>query len=319
MNIPLQTPDAPARDAADSLAHASGLCQTAVTLADARRRCEREAAHGVCDTGRYRCRYYVWGEGPPLVCIPGLCDDRLSFVMPLALLSEHFRCVAYDLPTGTGDGARLSGYRHEDYAADLLALLDHLQLARAYVLGSSFGATIALRAVHDRPERLPRAVVQGGFAQRPLAWAEILLASLARYWPGPMRRLPFRTALLKQSHQGAFAVREPEVWEYFLERCGSPPMAAVAHRALVLNRLDLRWLLPAIRQPVLLVCGDCDPLVNKACEETLVHGLPNATRVELTGCGHMPIFTHPEALAEVAYRFLTPLPCATPLDACANM
>jgi pimeloyl-ACP methyl ester carboxylesterase len=239
--------------------------------------------------------------------------------MPLAVLSEHFRCVAYDLPTGQGDGARLSAYHHEDYAADLVALLDHLHIARGYLLGSSFGSTIALRLMHDRPERVPRALVQGGFAHRPLAWAEILLASLARYWPGPMRRLPFRSSLLRQSHSGAFASRQPDVWEYFLERCGSPPMSAVAHRALVLNRLDLRPLLPAIRQPVLLVCGNCDPLVNRACEETLLRGLPNVTRIELTGCGHLPVFTHPETLAEVVYRFLTPLPCASPLEACAKM
>jgi pimeloyl-ACP methyl ester carboxylesterase len=248
------------------------------------------------------------------VFTPGLSDDALSFVQPIALLSVYFRCVAYDLPTGQGDGARLDSYRHEDYAADLFALLDQLNMDRAYLFGSSFGSTIVLRAMHDRPERVPRAVLQGGFAHRPLAWAEVLLASLARYWPGSMRRLPFRTALLTHSHGGAFAGQPLEVWEWFLERWGAPPLAAAAHRALVLHRLDLRPLLPVIRQPVLLVCGDCDPLVRQACEETLQRGLPNATRVELTGCGHVPMFTHPDVLAEVVYRFLTPLPCETPLD-----
>ena len=287
-----------------------------VTLSpqDALRRLACAGREGVCDTGRYRCRYYVWGEGPPLVFVPGLSDDRLSFVLPITLLSEHFRCVAYDLPTGQADGARLSAYRHDDYAADLLALLDHLDIDRGYLFGSSFGSTIVLRLLHDQPQRVARAVLQGGFAHRRLAWAEILLASLARYWPGPMRRLPFREAVLRQSHQAAFAERAPEWWDYFLTRWGVTPMAAVAHRALVLKRLDLRPLLPAIRQPVLLVCGDRDPLVNRGCERELLDGLPNATRVELTGCGHLPMFTHPEVLAEVVYRFLTPLPCASPLD-----
>jgi pimeloyl-ACP methyl ester carboxylesterase len=158
-----------------------------------------------------------------------------------------------------------------------------------------------------------RLILQGGFAYRPLAPAEVLLAALARYWPGPMRRLPFRNALLRQSHQGAFAARPPDAWKYFLERCGAPPMAAVAHRALILHRTDLRPLLPHIRPPVLLVCGDHDPLVHKSCEETLLRGLRDVTRVELTNCGHLPMFTHPEVLAEVVYRFLAPLPCAAGL------
>ncbi len=279
-------------------------------LGEALARHQSEARPGVCDTGRYRCPYYVWGDGPPLVFIPGLCDDSLSFVQTAALLSRHFRCVAYDLPTGLGDGARLGSYRHADYVADLLALLDHLGLERAYLFGSSFGSTIALAALHRRPERLPRAVLQGGFARRPLAPAEVALASWARWWPGPMCRLPLRRELLRLSHHGAFARLPGEVWDYFLQRCGSPPMAAVAHRALVLHRTDLRPLLPAIRQPVLDICGDCDPLVGKACEQVLMGGLPNATRAEISGCGHLPLFTHPEVLAELTYRFLTPLPCA---------
>src|SRR5437868_12322301 len=122
-----------------------------------------QARPGTCDTGRYRCPYYVWGEGPPLVFVPGMADDSLSFLVPIALLSGHFRCVAYDLPSGCGDGARLARYRHADFVADLFALLDHVGAGQSYVFGATFGSTIALAALHARPQRLPRAVLQGGF------------------------------------------------------------------------------------------------------------------------------------------------------------
>ncbi len=292
--------EAPARAA---LARASGL-------SEALSRFEREAARGTCDTGRYRCPYYVWGEGPPLVFIPGLCDDALSFVLPVALLRRHFRCITYDLPAGGGDGARLSGYRHGDLVADLFALLDHVGAGRAYLFGSSFGSTIALAALHARPERLPRGILQGGFAHRPLAWAEVGLAHFGRYWSGPIRRLPLRKQILLRNHGECFRGLPPEVWDYYLQRSGATLMTALAHRALLLHRTDLRPLLPHIRQPVLLVCGDCDPLVGPACERGLLEGLPDATRAEITHCGHEPMFTHAEVLAELVYRFLTPLPCA---------
>jgi pimeloyl-ACP methyl ester carboxylesterase len=279
-----------------------------LTLAEARQRLQCEAVRGVFDTGRYRCRYYVWGAGPPLLLIHGLSDDALSFLLPAALLSRHFRCIAFDLPDGRDDGARLGSYRHEHYVADALALLDHLGVGRSYVLGSSFGSTIALAALHAAPRRLPRAVLQGGFARRPLAATELLLARLARYWPGRMGRLPFRHAVLRRLHFAPFAGRPPEAWEYLLTRWNAPPLAAVSRRALLLHRLDLRPVLPLIHQPVLLVCGDRDPLVNKRCEEDLLCGLPHAARVELEGCGHVPCFSHPELLAEVVRRFLTPAP-----------
>jgi pimeloyl-ACP methyl ester carboxylesterase len=273
-------------------------------------RFEREAVWGVCDTGRYRCSYYTWGSGPPLLFIHGLADDAVAFTLPIALLSRYFRCIAYNLPTGWGDGARLRRYRHADLVADALTLLDHVGARQAYVLGFSFGSTIALAALRISPERLPRAVLQGGFARRPLAWAEVLLARLARSWPGQARSLPLRTAILHRSHHASFASQPAELWDFFLNRWGVVPIRTLAQRALWLHQIDLRSLLPEIRQPVLLVCGECDPLVGADCQAELLHGLPNVARIELPDCGHIPQYSHPEMLAEVVARFLLPPPCA---------
>jgi len=238
--------------------------------------------------------------------IPGLADDALSFLFVSALLAPHFRCIAYNLPNGGSDGARLRRIAHPDLVQDLFALLDHLSIRQSYLLGSSFGGTIALAAMHANPEKFPRAVLQGAFAFRPLSVAESFLARLARYWPGKMRLLPGRSAILRWFHSDPFAARPPEVWDYFLDRSNGHPIAAVSHRAIMIHRLDLHSILSEIRQPVLLVCGDHDPLVGPACEETLLSGLPNAGRATIAGCGHNPLFSHPEILAELVRQFLTP-------------
>jgi pimeloyl-ACP methyl ester carboxylesterase len=270
------------------------------------RRFEREARRGECSTGRYRCSYYDWGRGAPLVFIPGLLDDADSFVLVAAGLAEHFRCVAYDLPTGRGDGARLRRYTHEDLVADLFALLDHLKIEQSYLFGSSFGSTIALAALHAQPGRFPRAILQGGFARRPLAPAEALLARIGRYLPGTMGALPLHHRLLQRLHGGPFEGQSPEIWDYFVARSNAPPIAAACQRALLLHHVDLRPLLSEIRQPILLICGDADPRVDTSCEQVLLEGLASADRIELANCGHNPMFSHPEVLAEIVRRFLTP-------------
>lgn len=283
----------------------------ALALKEALSRFEQEARWSVCDTGRYKCPYYVWGDGPTLVFVPGLSDDARSFVLPIFYLHHHFRCIAYDLPAGRGDGARLGHYRHADYVDDLFALLDHTEARHSFIYGLSFGSTITLAALARQPERFPRAIVQGGFAHRHLSIAEQLLCRLARYWPGSMRSFPGRHFVLRHSHHAPFAEQSPELWDYFIERLGTPPITAVARRALVVSQTDLRPLLPHIKQPILVVCGDRDPIVDRVCEEVLLAGLPRATRVELRNCGHWPIFSHPEVLADLIFRFLTPLPsCA---------
>jgi pimeloyl-ACP methyl ester carboxylesterase len=280
--------------------------QPPVVLEEALARFEREAVRGTCDTGRYRVPYYSWGEGPPLVFVHGVSDSSRSFVLLISRLSAHFRCVAYDLPAGGADGARLARTTHADLVRDFWALLDHLGLRRSYVFGSSFGATIALAALHERPERLPRAIVQGGLAHRPLRPRERLLARLACWLPGRVGGLPFREKVLRKSAFTAFADRPEAAWRFFLDSCGAPPLRALGRQVLLLGRLDLRPLLPQIRQPVLLVWGEQDRVVPLAYADVLLKNLPNAGRVLIEGCGHVPSYSHPEALAEVVRRFLTP-------------
>src|SRR5262249_59328519 len=104
----------------------------------------REAIPGVCNPGRYRSPYLVWGPGRPLLFIPGVAASGRSFILVLARLAEHFRCISYDLPMGRGDGARLGRVTHANLVAHAFALMDHLKIDQSYLFGSSFGSTIAL-------------------------------------------------------------------------------------------------------------------------------------------------------------------------------
>jgi pimeloyl-ACP methyl ester carboxylesterase len=283
-----------------------------VVFAEARQRFEREAEHGVCPTGRYRMPYFQWGNGPPLVFIHGVSDSSRSFLQPISLLARHFRCIAYDLPTGRGDGARLGRYTQQGLVDDLLALLEHLRLERAYLFASSFGSTVALSALHDHPARLPRAILQGGLAHRPLRRVERFLARLACYLPGRMAHVPLRQRVLLKTQYPFFINRAPEVWEWFLNTSGQVPIRAVGHQALWLERVDVRPLLPTIRQPILLVCGQWDRVVPWSNSSVLHQGLANAGLAWIEQAGHVLSYSHPEALAEVTRRFLTPQPdCAS--------
>jgi pimeloyl-ACP methyl ester carboxylesterase len=291
---------------ADACALQLGEQIAPIDFAEARARFEREAVHGVCDTGRYRMPYYVWGEGPPLLFVHGLGDSCRSFLQPISRLSAHFRCIAYDLPSGGGDGACLRRHEHDHLVADIWPLLDHLGLRQSYILGSSLGSTIVLKAMHQRPERLPRGILQGGLAYRPLRRAERFLAYWGRFLPGRMAGVPLREKVLLHTVGTAFKEAYPDIWNYFLECSGRARLAAAASQAFLLHRLDLRPILPQIRQPVLLICGDCDRVVPRPHEEMLLEGLPDAGRVVIEGCGHVPSYTHPEVLAQVIRQFLTP-------------
>jgi pimeloyl-ACP methyl ester carboxylesterase len=286
-------------------------CLPSISLAEALARYRREAVPGICDTGRYRCRFFTWGVGPPLLFIHGIADTSGAYVLPIALLSSSFRCIAYDLPAGGQDGADLKRYTHLDLIEDLWALLDHVGAKQSYVFASAFGSMVALAAMKARPERLPRAILQAGMARKPLTTTERFRAWLMNHMPGTMGALPLRRWLLHRLHHGPFAEHPPENWEHFISCRGTTPLHAVGRLARMLHHIDLRPLLGDTRQPVLVVSGSLDPVVREELTQELLDGLPSAGRVILQGCGHFPNFTHPAALAQLIRAFLTLPPPVT--------
>jgi len=281
---------------------------TAIPLAEALTRWRREAEAGECNTGRYRCRYFAWGNGQPLVFVHGLCDQARSFVPIIAHLTDAFRCVAYELPSSAGDGARPGNIKHADLAHDLLALMDHLKFGQACLYGASFGVTVVLRALHEQPRTFLRAALQSGFAHKLLGPGEIVLANLARFWPGRMADLPLFRRLQRRADAAAFASAPAETWDFQRANSGETAVRAFASRAMMISRTDLRPLLVGIQHPILLISGDSDTVIGRASADELAAGLPHADQLEFAACGHYAQYTHAAGVAAALRRFLLP-PC----------
>jgi pimeloyl-ACP methyl ester carboxylesterase len=102
------------------------------------------------------------GEGIPVVLLHGLSAMRRYVVMgSRGLQRDGHRVIAYD---ARGHGASSpaptpAAYGYDELGADLLAVLDALELPRAVLAGSSMGAHTILRAALDVPERVAGVVV----------------------------------------------------------------------------------------------------------------------------------------------------------------
>jgi pimeloyl-ACP methyl ester carboxylesterase len=101
------------------------------------------------------------GHGPDVVLIHGLTGDLSIWFLCHAMqeLSATRRVTAYDLRGHGYSDAPTTGYTSADHAADLLAIMDCLEIERASVVGHSFGAVIALHAAILAPERTASVVL----------------------------------------------------------------------------------------------------------------------------------------------------------------
>jgi pimeloyl-ACP methyl ester carboxylesterase len=105
--------------------------------------------HGAC-----QLHYTDHGQGEPVLLVHGLGSSVADWEMQLPALTAHYRVVAIDLRGhGRSDKPR-EAYSIEGFAADLLALLEHLGLDKVHLVGISMGGMIGLQFAVDHPERL---------------------------------------------------------------------------------------------------------------------------------------------------------------------
>lgn len=100
--------------------------------------------------------YEITGNGHPVVLIhSGGTDLRLwTFLAPL--LAKNYKVITYD---GRGAGKSPSPLKDANFVEDVLALLDHLELNQATIIGHSMGGQIATDFALNYPERVSKLVL----------------------------------------------------------------------------------------------------------------------------------------------------------------
>jgi pimeloyl-ACP methyl ester carboxylesterase len=98
------------------------------------------------------------GNGPAVVLLHGLSATRRNVVQgSRALIKRGYRLISYDA-RGHGASSPAPRYEYSDLVADLEAVLDHLEIERAALVGSSMGAATAMAFTLEHPERVPALV-----------------------------------------------------------------------------------------------------------------------------------------------------------------
>jgi len=121
--------------------------------------------------------YEDHGSGEPVVFLNGIMMATRTWVDHVALLQRHVRVVLVDF-RDQGRSSRLeAGYDLTRHAADLEAFLDGLGLARAHVVGLSYGGEVALLHALEHPERYRSLTL----ANVPLQTSKYL-AAVGRAW-----------------------------------------------------------------------------------------------------------------------------------------
>ncbi|HCP46674.1 MAG TPA: 3-oxoadipate enol-lactonase, partial [Deltaproteobacteria bacterium] len=98
-------------------------------------------------------------QGEPLVLLHGLGSSWRDWQYQWETLGEHFQLILPDM-RGFGKSSKPPGpYKVDQYAQDLMALLDHLNIQQTHLLGYSMGGAAAFQFAVDNPDRLNRLII----------------------------------------------------------------------------------------------------------------------------------------------------------------
>ena len=234
-------------------------------------------------------------DGPALVFINSLGSDFRIWQEVAPAFLESCRVVLYDKRGHGLSDAPPAPYTMDDHTGDLLALLDHLGIRSAALVGLSVGGMIAQRMAVRTPQRVLALTLCCTAARIGTAetWAE-RIAAVER---GGVE--PIVEAVLQRWFTPSFRETRPDEcagWRNMLVRT---PAHGYAGTCAAIRDADLTADAARIAAPTLCVAGDQDGSTPADLVRATAGLIPGARFELIRSAGHIPCVEQPAVLARL--------------------
>ena len=256
---------------------------------------------------RITINYDVQGEGEPLLLIPYLSADHACYAFQLPAYSEHFTCIAIDLP-GAGESDKPPGpYSTDDYADQVAAFLGAIGVERAHVAGVSLGGAVGIHLAARHPERVRSLSLHSSWPA-----SDDYLKVVVEQWRTLASSLPTVADVVIQ---GIFPwCFTPEMYveraefvdglaDFVRSRPAQPVEAFLAQSEAVLAH-DAGAVLGDVRAPTLITFGAHDLVCSTRFAEPLESGIRGSELVVFEHLSHAGLHEDPETFNRATLDFL---------------
>lgn len=257
---------------------------------------------------KIRLHYEVSGHGDPVLLINGLGSPAVSWALQAKALAAHFTVVAFD-NRGVGE-TDLPGepiYSTGQLADDAAALLRHLKLPRAHVLGVSMGGTVAMELALREPRLVRSLTLACTWTEADARFVHTLESWIQLAYRVPIEER-YRNVLYPWLFTPAFFARKENVEQAFQRSIAYPhqtkPEAIERQgRGIIAWNGTRTARLGSIRVPTLVIVGKDDILTPPPFARALAGKIRGARLVVMPG-GHGFFLEHADAFNRAVLRFL---------------
>jgi pimeloyl-ACP methyl ester carboxylesterase len=261
---------------------------------------------GMANVNGTNLYFEVAGEGHPIVLIGGGGSlDRRMWDHQFKAFAKHYRVVRYD-PRGIGKSEIPE--RPFSHSQDLYNVLGFLNVEKTYLVGLSFGGTVAVDFALEHPEKVDALILVG--------------SGLSDFNQAAMQSISGLSLLAKEKGDMAAIKMIVEDPSYI----GAENMAARSRAQQILsenahifrsNFPHVRLWQPIeppagqrlleIRAPTLVMAGEKDYPAIQEIADRLEAGIVGAKKVVMIRAGHMMNLEKPEEFNRVVLDFLSKL------------
>jgi pimeloyl-ACP methyl ester carboxylesterase len=251
--------------------------------------------------------YDVQGDGDPLLLIPYTSADHACWAFQLPAYTEHFSCIAIDLP-GSGESDKPPGpYSTEGHADQVAALLGAIGIEEAHVAGMSFGAAVGLHLAARHPARVRSLSLHSGWDA-----TDDYIKAIVEQWRTLATTLPtIADVVIEAIFPWCFTpemyVERPEFVETLVQfvrsRPAQPVDAFLAQTDAVLAH-DASAALGKIDIPTLITFGARDLVCSTRFAEPLNNGIAGSELVVFDHLSHAGLHEDPETFNRATLDFL---------------
>lgn len=271
----------------------------------------------VADVRACRVRYFVAGQGPPLILVHGLTGAAANWSELAPLLARRHRVLVPDLP-GHAGSAPLPVVANIDAYADRVHLVARAEgMLPAPVVGHSMGGLVALRLAARHPEDVSSLVLAASAGiesstRRARFWLGLAARVRPGRWLAPFHARIGGSAALRLLVFGPVEVSDHRALSAravrgFLAQTGLHSDVRAAVAALVAD--DPRAELDRVRAPAFVLWGARDRQLPIGDGFELARRLRAPFRA-VADCGHLLIAERPEACRDAIEGFLAAAPPA---------
>jgi pimeloyl-ACP methyl ester carboxylesterase len=237
---------------------------------------------GLASVNGVKIWYAVFGRGEPVILLHGGLANANYWGHQVRALQRHYQVIVME-SRGHGRSSRnQEPYGYDLMASDVVALLDHLEIKKAAIVGWSDGAIIGLDIAMKHPERVSRlfafAANSDPSGVADIASNDVFNAYIARAGEEYKRLSPTPTAYKD------FVADITKMWE------SQPKWTATD--------------LAAIKVPTWIVDGDHDEAIKRENTEFMAATIPGAGLLIQPEVSHFSFLQDPEQFSDEVLRFL---------------